>query len=217
VLETGELMRLGERKVRKVDVRIVAATNADLKRSVEKGEFRQDFYYRLRVMNLELPPVRDRMDDLPRLAEHFLAQISQRLNKRIVGFSRRTLQALQAHSWPGNIRELENTVARAVALATTQVLGPDDFPSLLAAVPAQSAVATTAALDAAPFDRLLALCGLSPHALNENGWDRVLEACERICLEGVLPRYRNQKEAAQALGLTPTKIHRLIRKYRLKQ
>jgi DNA-binding NtrC family response regulator len=131
VLETGELMRLGERKVRKVDVRIVAATNSDLKRAVEKGEFRQDFYYRLHVMNLELPPLRDRLDDLPRLAEHFLAQFAQRLNKRIVGFSRRTLQALQAHSWPGNIRELENAVEHAAILCVTPEVELEDLPGEL--------------------------------------------------------------------------------------
>ncbi len=131
VLEAGELMRLGERKVRKVDVRIVAATNADLKKAVERSTFRQDFYYRLRVMSLELPPLRDRMDDLPMLANHFLQGCAQRFNKKIDGFSKPSLAALQAHSWPGNVRELENAVEHAAILCVTPFVELEDLPGEL--------------------------------------------------------------------------------------
>ncbi|MSR45764.1 MAG: sigma-54-dependent Fis family transcriptional regulator [Planctomycetes bacterium] len=131
VLEAGELMRLGERKIRKVDVRIVAATNSDLKRDVEKGLFRQDFYYRLRVLSLELPPLRDRMDDLPMLAGHFLQSCAARFHKKIDGFSTASLRALQAHNWPGNIRELENSVEHAAILCVTPLVEVEDLPGEL--------------------------------------------------------------------------------------
>jgi transcriptional regulator with PAS, ATPase and Fis domain len=131
VLETGELLRLGERKVRKVDVRIVAATNADLKKAVERGSFRQDFYYRLHVMSLELPPLRDRMDDLPMLADHFLEECSRRFGKKIERFAKETLAALQAHNWPGNVRELENAVEHAAILCVTPEVMLEDLPGEL--------------------------------------------------------------------------------------
>jgi DNA-binding NtrC family response regulator len=131
VLETGELLRLGERKVRKVDVRIVAATNADLKKAVERGSFRQDFYYRLHVMSLELPPLRDRMEDLPMLADHFLGECSRRFGKKIERFGKETLAALQAHNWPGNVRELLNAVEHAAILCVTPEVMVDDLPGEL--------------------------------------------------------------------------------------
>jgi DNA-binding NtrC family response regulator len=131
VLEAGELLRLGERKVRKVDVRIVAATNSDLKRDVEKGLFRQDFYYRLRVMSLELPPLRDRMDDLPLLANHFLQACATRFHKKIGGFSPLAMKALEAHRWPGNVRELENAIEHAAILCVTPQVELEDLPGEL--------------------------------------------------------------------------------------
>ena len=131
VLETGELLRLGERKVRKIDVRIVAATNSDLKRAVERGMFRQDFYYRLRVMSLDLPPLRDRMEDLSLLSDHFLQQCAARFNKKISGFSKPSLAALGAHSWPGNVRELENAIEHAAILCVTPQVELEDLPGEL--------------------------------------------------------------------------------------
>jgi DNA-binding NtrC family response regulator len=131
VLESGELMRLGERKIRKVDVRIVAATNADLRKAVERGTFRQDFYYRLRVMSLALPPLRERMEDLPLLANHFLETCSARFAKKIDGFSKPALAALCGHSWPGNVRELENAVEHAAILCVTPSVELEDLPGEL--------------------------------------------------------------------------------------
>jgi len=131
VLETGELLRLGERKVRKVDVRIVAATNADLKKAVERGSFRQDFFYRLNVLSLELPPLRDRMEDLALLAGHFLDNCSRRFGKKFEGFSKEALAALQGHHWPGNIRELENAVEHAAILCVTPQVLVEDLPGEL--------------------------------------------------------------------------------------
>jgi DNA-binding NtrC family response regulator len=129
VLETGELLRLGERKVRKVDVRIVAATNADLKQAVEEGEFRQDFYYRLNVMALDLPPLRERSEDIPLLANHFLKRCTTRFGKSIEGFSEPAMAALRTHAWPGNIRELEHAIERATILCVTREILPEDLPA----------------------------------------------------------------------------------------
>jgi two-component system response regulator AtoC len=164
VLETGELLRLGERKVRKVDVRIVAATNADLKKAVERGTFRQDFYYRLHVMSLELPPLRDRMDDLPMLADHFLEECSRRFGKKIERFAKETLAALQAHNWPGNVRELENAVEHAAILCVTPEVMLEDLPGELrekAVVPgaASSAPLTIDELEKQHILRVLRECG----------------------------------------------------------
>ena len=146
VLEAGELLRLGERTVRKGDVRIVAATNSDLKRDVEKGLFRQDFYYRLRVMSLELPPLRDRMDDLPLLAGHFLQACAARFHKKIGGFSPVAMKALQTHRWPGNIRELENAIEHAAILCVTPHVELEDLPGELR----EKAVAAEAGGEPAP-------------------------------------------------------------------
>ena len=164
VLEAGELLRLGERKVRKVDVRIVAATNADLKRDVEKGLFRQDFYYRLRVLSLELPPLRDRMDDLALLANHFLQGCAARFHKKIEGFSKPALAALEAHRWPGNIRELENAVEHAAILCVTPTIELEDLPGELrekavASGSVEAAPLTLDALERQHILRVLRECG----------------------------------------------------------
>ena len=128
VLETGEFLRLGERKVRKVDVRIIAATNADLKKAVEDGSFRQDFYYRLNVMTVELPPLRERREDILPLARHFLERCSQRFGKTVRGFTAQAQNALQQHSWPGNIRELEHALERSTILCSGDEIDLPDLP-----------------------------------------------------------------------------------------
>ena len=129
VLETGEFLRLGERKVRKVDVRIVAATNADLKEAVDRGEFRQDFYYRLNVMSLDLPPLRERRDDIPLLAEHFVKRCAKRFGKDLRSLSPPAKDLLLAHDWPGNVRELEHAIERAAILCVTPSIQPEDLPA----------------------------------------------------------------------------------------
>ncbi|MBI1987273.1 MAG: sigma 54-interacting transcriptional regulator [Nitrospinae bacterium] len=117
VLEDGELRSVGETYSRTVDVRVVAATNRDLKKEVEAGRFREDLYYRLHVFPITLPPLRERRDDIPLLAHHFLKKYVQRMSKQIPGFSPEALNALQNYPFPGNVRELENEIERAVTLA----------------------------------------------------------------------------------------------------
>ena len=117
VLQEGELERIGEERTRKVDVRIVAATNRDLKTEAEAGRFRQDLYYRLSVFPVELPPLRKRPEDIPLLAEHFLNLLSRKLGRPRSRLTLANVQTLQRYSWPGNVRELQHVIERAVLTA----------------------------------------------------------------------------------------------------
>ena len=131
VLQERELERVGGNKTIKFDVRLIAATNANLKEAVEKGKFREDLYYRLNVVNIVIPPLQERKEDVPLLVDHFLAKYSQENNKEIRGISRPALNALWNYDWPGNIRELENAIERAVALCRGKVIDLKDLPSSL--------------------------------------------------------------------------------------
>ncbi len=117
VLQDGEIRPLGSSETRRVDVRIVAATNRDLRKDVEEGRFREDLYYRLRVVEIELPPLRDRRSDIPQLAHHFLDRFNQRMRRNIKGFTNAAMDRLVACDWSGNVRELENELERVVALS----------------------------------------------------------------------------------------------------
>jgi two-component system, NtrC family, response regulator HydG len=127
VLQEGEVERLGGRTQR-VDIRLVAATNQDLRAAVKEGRFREDLYYRLNVIALRLPPLRERRDDVPLLAEHFLRLYGDRNRRQFGGFTRAALDALCRYEWPGNVRELENTIERAVVLARGEVIDVEDLP-----------------------------------------------------------------------------------------
>jgi two-component system, NtrC family, response regulator HydG len=127
VLQEGEVERLGGR-TQKVDLRLVAATNQDLRAAVKEGRFREDLYYRLHVIGLRLPPLRERRDDIPLLAEHFLRLYGERNGRHFSGLSRTALDALVRYEWPGNVRELENTIERAVVLTRGDVIDADDLP-----------------------------------------------------------------------------------------
>ncbi|MBC6951938.1 GAF domain-containing protein, partial [candidate division KSB1 bacterium] len=127
VLQEGEIKRVGENQVRKVDVRIIAATNKNLAEAVKKSEFREDLYYRLNVINLFMPPLRQRAKDVPLLAHHFLRKYAVKNRKEIAGFTPEALDLLTGYSWPGNVRELENTVERAVVLAKGTYLSTEDL------------------------------------------------------------------------------------------
>jgi two-component system response regulator AtoC len=131
VLQEGEFEHVGGTETLKVDVRIIAATNQNLEEMMKKGKFRQDLYYRLNVIPLEVPPLRERFDDIPLLVTHFLTKFSNQFNKNIEAISDEALNALQNYSWQGNIRELENLIERAVVLNKTGKLTTKDFPAYL--------------------------------------------------------------------------------------
>lgn len=123
--------RVGGNQSIRVNIRLVVATNKNLKQAISQGEFREDLYYRLNVVNIHLPPLRERAEDIPFLAEHFLRKFAQENNKQITGFSPEAMQAIIAYDWPGNIRELENAVERCVVLARESTIDYQDLPSEL--------------------------------------------------------------------------------------
>lgn len=125
VLQEQELERVGDTRTRKVDVRIIAATNRDLKKEVDAGRFRQDLFYRLSVFPIEIPPLRERRDDISPLAVHFLQQCAQRMNRPAPRLTQVAMNQLSGHNWPGNVRELQNAVERAVILSQTGSLSFD--------------------------------------------------------------------------------------------
>jgi len=128
-LQGGEVRRMGETSTRRVNVRLVAATHRDLEREVEAGRFREDFFYRINVVGIRIPPLRERTDDIPVLAGFFLRRHSVRLRRPMEGFTAGALELLKAHPWPGNARELENAIERAVNLACGPILSEADLPA----------------------------------------------------------------------------------------
>lgn len=128
VIQEREFERLGGTKTIKTDTRIISATNKNLKAEVERGTFREDLYYRLNVITIEAPPLRDRIQDIPLLAYHFLERYALEMNKPMASFTDEAIACLAAYDWPGNVRELQNVIERAVALAQGSVVGLSDFP-----------------------------------------------------------------------------------------
>lgn len=127
VLQESQIRRVGENIMREVDVRVIAATNKDLREQVRKGLFREDLYYRLAVLTVELPPLRERKEDIPALADYFLRSFSKRMKKERLVFGEGVVETLMRYEWPGNVRELKNSIEAAVVLARGNVLGIDDF------------------------------------------------------------------------------------------
>jgi DNA-binding NtrC family response regulator len=184
VLETGEFERLGSSRTRKVDVRILSASNADLHAEVAAGRFRQDLLFRLNTIEIHVPPLRDRGEDIPLLAEHFLRLHSQRYRKGALRFEPSALQALLEHSWPGNVRELDHAVERAVLLAQGGAIRPGDL-------------ALRRGADAVP-------------RLEEMS----LEDVEGLLVQKAMARYSgNVSAAAKALGLSRSALYRRLEKH----
>jgi transcriptional regulator with GAF, ATPase, and Fis domain len=128
VLQEGEFLRVGETRPTRVDVRVLAATNRDLEKAVKEGSFRPELFYRLNVISIWLPPLRERRDDIPLLARHFLEKIGRRLGKEVTGFTSEAMDALVRADWPGNVRELENVIERAVILTEGKKIELGDLP-----------------------------------------------------------------------------------------
>ncbi len=185
VIETGEFERVGSSRTRKVDVRIVSATNADLAADVEAGRFRQDLLFRLNTIEIVLPPLRDRREDIPLLARHFLGQHTQRYRKGITGFEPAALQVLVDHRWPGNVRELDHAIERAVLMAQASVIRATDLGLKVEAVSA---------------GRLE---------------DMSLEDVEAFLIRKSMARYGNVSHAARALGLSRSALYRRLERYKL--
>ena len=195
-LETREIQRVGGARPIPVDVRLVAATNRVLAAAVRAGTFRDDLYHRLNVFAVSLPPLRERREDIPLLASHFAARSARRLGRSLAGFSPEARAALLAYDWPGNIRELQNAVERAVVLAADDLLRPEDLP--------EAVLESAAASPAEP--------GASPGPYHE----AVAQAKRRILLDALEEAGGNSSEAARRLGLNRTYFHRLLTHLKLK-
>jgi len=187
VIETGEFERLGSSRTRRVNVRIISATNADLNEEVNAGRFRQDLLFRLNTIEIRIPALRDRREDTPLLAQHFLRQHALRYRKRLTGFESAAMQMLLEHSWPGNVRELDHAIERAVLMAQ----GPMVKPSDLGLRPTGQAAA----------GRLE---------------DMSLEDVECFLIKKAMTRYDgNVSQAAKALGLSRSALYRRLQRYGL--
>lgn len=158
VLQEGEVKRIGETRVRKVDVRVIAATHRDLRQMVEEKSFREDLYYRLSVVGLELPPLRDRGHDVVLLAEHFLAHYAERFRRKTPELTRRAKQVLLSYAWPGNVRELENAMQRATILSERPYVDAEDLPAAVhAGAPLSARIVREASIDVVSIDPRAAL------------------------------------------------------------
>jgi two-component system, NtrC family, response regulator HydG len=190
VLQERELTRVGGAEVIKVDVRVIAASNKDLKAEIQKGNFREDLFYRLNVVTLNVAPLRERKEDIPLLAEHFLRLFAARNNKKIKGFAPKALEKLLNYSWPGNIRELMNAVERAVILTHAQYLDGEDMALMMA-------------------DHLAPGNDQSGQPAN-----LPLEEVEkRSILEALNVTGGNKSEAARRLGITRKTLRAKLQKY----
>jgi transcriptional regulator with PAS, ATPase and Fis domain len=206
VLQEMEVERVGDNRVRKLDVRVVAATNRVLEDEVRKGTFRADLYYRLNVVYLHIPPLRQRTEDIPHLVEHFLNLYCQRNVKYIDSISREVLEVLTKYPWPGNVRELENCIEKIVVMVPGREITPDLLPmSVMAYDPHQE---TDKAQGVATFEaRLKTYMQAETHTCLERGggdlYDTVRNKWERYLFEAVLNACNNNKsKAAQILGIT---------------
>jgi len=186
VLETGQMERVGSSKTRRVDVRVLSATNADVIQEVQAGHFREDLLFRLNTIEIRIPPLRERCEDIPLLANYFLRRCAERYRKSLSAFEPAAIQFLLDYAWPGNVRELEHAVERAVLMAQGEVVRPSDF-----GLRAEREGAS----------RLEAMS---------------LEEVECLLIKKAVARYGgNVSQAASALGLSRSGLYRRLRKYGL--
>jgi DNA-binding NtrC family response regulator len=195
VMQEREFMRLGGMETIRVDARIIAATNCDLKEMVDEGRFREDLYYRLHVINIFLPPLRDRKDDIPPLVQHFLEKYSEENSKADIELKPEALDLLMEYSWPGNVRELENVIERAVVLSPTASIGADMIPDHVRT---------------APTFRIPNFV-VPPEGLS---FKDVITNVERRLIESTLEAAGGvQKKAAELLKIKPTTLNEMIKRH----
>ena len=206
-LQERTIQRVGGNESIQIDVRVLAATNRDLDTLMKEGRFREDLYYRLNVVTLNLPPLRERRRDIPLLVEHFLAKYSQELGER--GVAPEALDRLVGHDWPGNVRELENVVQRAMVMATSGVILPEHLP--IGPVSAAASVAVDASLEELVERKLLeCVRGLRTHA-SANLYELMIGLVEKPLLRAVLRETNgNQVRAAQILGINRNTLRKKL-------
>jgi Nif-specific regulatory protein len=192
VLQEREFERVGGTRPIKVDIRIIAATNCNLEQAVRDGSFRQDLYYRLAVLKITMPTLRERRDDIPMLVRHFVQKHAKRCKVKPRPVSSEALACLQNYDWPGNVRELENTIERALVLGASDVILPEDLPESL-------------------LERPL------PDMMEASYHAAIKELKKRLILDAVEQTQGSYAEAARILGVHPNYLHRLIRNLELKE
>jgi DNA-binding NtrC family response regulator len=191
VLQTGEVCRIGQHKAITVDLRIIAATHSDLKGEVERGNFREDLFYRLNVLPIRIPPLRARREDIILLARHILTRCSQVLQRSPIRFSPRSEAVLLRHHWPGNVRELENIVERAVNLVNGETIEPRLFGLKLSRLP-----------------------DVPAHSATADG-TRLADAEKETIAEILREMNFNLSRASRSLGISRATLYNKIRKYDL--
>jgi DNA-binding NtrC family response regulator len=199
VLQERAFEPVGSHDTRTVDVRVILATNTDLPQLVAAGQFRQDLFYRINVVNIHLPPLRDRPSDITLLAQHFLRTFAKEIGREILGFTDAALAALQRYSWPGNVRELENAVERAVVLCRAPKIDVEDLPETVMA----GTQILQRSMSAEDLEKPMPL-------------DTAMEAPERRIIEAALRRNNfNRQNTAAELNINRTTLYKKMRKYRL--
>ena len=236
-LQEGEIDPVGSKKPVKVNFRLISATNRDMIQQVKDGKFREDLFYRLNVFPIFVPPLRERLDDVPELARHFAERFAAEEGKRISGFTANAMRLLQAYPWPGNVRQLENAVFRAVVLSDRAELTVDEFPQIAAHVdgfdseipaaptvlqkaPAYTGPALLGAENTVPHTIELRASGngssLGIPAMAEDGEIRSLEAMEADMIRLALGRYRgHMTEVAKRLNIGRSTLYRKMQEYGL--
>jgi DNA-binding NtrC family response regulator len=192
-IEEKEVRPLGANKNEKVDARLISATNRDLEQRVREGSFRQDLYYRLNVIRIELPPLRERTEDIPALVEHFIQKFADQARRSVAGIDNDALMALMSHRWPGNVRELEHTIERAVLMGKNATIGVDDLPQAI----------FIASHSDPPLERAVAK-GYTLYELEREYIQRVMETTKG-----------NKTEAARILGVDRTTLYRKLEEYKV--
>ena len=193
VLQEREFQRVGGTRTIKVDIRLLAATNRDLEAAVQKGIFRQDLYYRLNVVSIKTPALRERKQDVPLLAQYFAQKYACNAARQVVGLTRQAMAALTGYDWPGNVRELENAIERAVVLGSTDTILLEDLPE--------------------PVIESYRPVGEPSTSF----YDCVIEAKKQIIRNALIQAGGSYVEAARALDLHPSNLHRLMRNLNLRE
>jgi len=197
VMQDKEFMRLGGTKTIKVDVRIIAATNTDLEELIRQNAFRKDLFYRLNVIKIELPPLRERKEDIPLLVKHFIDLYAKENNKEIEGVSQDVMDILEKNSWPGNVRELENLIERAVVFAKAKIITRENLPEFfIVPRPDRSAA----------FDQEISELNLR---------DQTAAFQKRLIVATLKKAKGVQKSAARQLGVKPTTLNEMIKRLRI--
>lgn len=201
-IQEGEVDPVGASKPVKVDIRLISATNKELQQQVREGNFREDLYYRLNVFPIHIPPLRERLDDIAPLAEHFVAKLAATEGKAVRGFSADVLNLLLGYDWPGNVRQLENAIFRAVVLCDGDELALADFPQIAQSMGVDTPMATNGAANG----------GLL--ALNAAGEIRTLDAMEADMIRLAIEKYDGQMtEVARRLGIGRSTLYRKVSEF----